>query len=665
MFKKFNFNVFCLLIFVGSFLFTELVNSGSSSRRHILEVENGQGSGEYSRGKLVSIKANAAAEGLVFSSWSGDVATIIDVSKAETKLLMPRTNIAIKANYITASIEVPSIEPPIVEPPPVVEVRYKLQINNGDGSGKYLVGERINIKADNKESEDLQFDKWSGDVGFLINNLANDTILTMPNEDVSLTAEYAEIEKEEEVIINVASIPGVIEAEDFNDDRPGVAYADFDSGNIDGAYRDDVDVDIYQENEKFIVGYIRTGEYINYTLNVTKEGIYNISGILSAPGNSGRIKVVEVRDGSEKEIGLLNVPNTGGWNNFKKTNLNKRVLLLEGQTTIKLLMDRASDFDNVYVGNLDKLIFEYSDNQDLEQLNDNRVKLIFDTDMDLDFDDCGNLGMLHAMADNDEVDILAVMHNSSNNYGVGAIDAINTYYGRPNIPIGSYKGSHKSTFTQRFYRTIALNYPSDIKQKSQAPDAVSVYRQVLSDADDNSIVISSVGFTTNLSNLLNSGPDQYSNLNGKDLIQRKVKLLVQMAGAQNDGFNITHNGVVGYSVNTFNNWPTEVVISTSGSRVFTGLGLRARGTGPVADCFKGNPWGTSRQSWDQIASLYAIRGNTGFFNESRNGFYRVTSRKNGWVQNPNRNHHVIYLKNEKRNEMRQLIDSLMEARPKN
>jgi len=63
-------------------------------------------------------------------------------------------------------------------------------------------------------------------------------------------------------------------------------------------------------------------------------------------------------------------------------------------------------------------------------------KAIFDTNFGSDVDDIAALGMLHALADRCEIELLAVMHNAPEDKGVAAIDAVNTYYGRPNIPGG-------------------------------------------------------------------------------------------------------------------------------------------------------------------------------------------------------------------------------------
>jgi len=68
--------------------------------------------------------------------------------------------------------------------------------------------------------------------------------------------------------------------------------------------------------------------------------------------------------------------------------------------------------------------------------------VIFDTDMGSDCDDAGALAVLHSLADAGEVKILGVVFSSGKNrYGVRTCDAINTYYGRGDLPLGQYHGT--------------------------------------------------------------------------------------------------------------------------------------------------------------------------------------------------------------------------------
>jgi len=69
------------------------------------------------------------------------------------------------------------------------------------------------------------------------------------------------------------------------------------------------------------------------------------------------------------------------------------------------------------------------------------VRLILDTDMSGDCDDAGALALLHALADLGEVELLATVTNRKDrtNASAAAVDAINTYFGRPDLPIGTDK----------------------------------------------------------------------------------------------------------------------------------------------------------------------------------------------------------------------------------
>src|SRR5215510_4863950 len=69
------------------------------------------------------------------------------------------------------------------------------------------------------------------------------------------------------------------------------------------------------------------------------------------------------------------------------------------------------------------------------------IRVIFDTDMDGDNDDVAAAAILHALADEGRVKILAMGVVSRCPHSPACLDAINTYYGRGEIPIGVYKGT--------------------------------------------------------------------------------------------------------------------------------------------------------------------------------------------------------------------------------
>ena len=131
------------------------------------------------------------------------------------------------------------------------------------------------------------------------------------------------------------------------------------------------------------------------------------------------------------------------------------------------------------------------------------LAVILDTDIDSDVDDVGTLAMLHALADNDEVEILAIIVTSDEKWSPSCADAINTYYSRPDIPIGVLKGQELSTFS-KYAKTIAEEFPHDLKSFEDAFDATELYRRVLASQPERSVAIITVGHLTNFNNLLKS-----------------------------------------------------------------------------------------------------------------------------------------------------------------
>lgn len=247
-------------------------------------------------------------------------------------------------------------------------------------------------------------------------------------------------------------------------------------------------------------------------------------------------------------------------------------------------------------------------------------KVIFETDMCLDVDDVGALATLHALTDAGDAEILAVCFNEVHRSGAAAIDAINTWYHRGDIPVGIFK-KYLYAPDSSPYLTALASFPNDIPSDlARVPDAQQVYIDVLSAQPDSSVKIISVGFLNNLGDLLESHPG---------LIARKVKMLVIMGGLNNDDFNLVRHGLVETSQKILTNWPTPIVISQPGSGILTGETLGSTPVeNPVREAyfrwFNGSFQG--RPSWDQIAVLFALKG-TAYFNEISVG---TGSLKNGF-----------------------------------
>jgi len=144
------------------------------------------------------------------------------------------------------------------------------------------------------------------------------------------------------------------------------------------------------------------------------------------------------------------------------------------------------------------------------------VPVIFDTDMGPDYDDVGAITILHALADSGQARILATIASTNYPKVAAVLSVLNTYFGRPNLLIGAPKGKAiTDKDTQHWSDTITARYPHAVQSNADVPDAVALYRQLLAKQPDRSVTIISVGFLTNLANLLASKSDQYSPLPGK------------------------------------------------------------------------------------------------------------------------------------------------------
>jgi inosine-uridine nucleoside N-ribohydrolase len=272
------------------------------------------------------------------------------------------------------------------------------------------------------------------------------------------------------------------------------------------------------------------------------------------------------------------------------------------------------------------------------------VRIILDTDIGPDYDDAGAMAVLHALADKGEAIPLAVIASNKNDLVAPTIDIINTYFGRPDLPIGAPKGAAADIGAwQKWPEMLVQKYPHRVKSTEDVEDAVVLYRKILAREPDNSVIIASIGFLTNLSNLLNSHPDKYSDLPGRELVKRKVSKLVSMAGWFPKGreYNLLTDSVA--SSNVFNDWPTPVIFSgfEIGNEIKTGLRFVHDTAlhGPIKDVFafcipKKKEDSAGRMSWDETTVLVAILGANPYFALER-GHILIKGGNNSWKKDKN------------------------------
>jgi endoglucanase Acf2 len=105
-----------------------------------------------------------------------------------------------------------------------------------------------------------------------------------------------------------------VEIEDFDRGGEAVAYHDTSTSNQGGKYRTHEGVDIEGPQNycggTYNLGYVNTGEWLGYTINVATEGDYTLHVRASTPYDGRSLRVLF---GGVNLTGTLAVPNTGGW----------------------------------------------------------------------------------------------------------------------------------------------------------------------------------------------------------------------------------------------------------------------------------------------------------------------------------------------------------------
>lgn len=277
------------------------------------------------------------------------------------------------------------------------------------------------------------------------------------------------------------------------------------------------------------------------------------------------------------------------------------------------------------------------------------VKIIFDTDIGNDVDDVQALAVLHAMQSRGQCELLGVTITKPDELAGPFANAANTFYGRPEIPIG-FTRAGLTNDPSKFLGLVEIKdggrfrYPHTLMRSSDAPPATRLLRTLLSRQPDESVVLVQVGFSSNLAALLDTPADELSALTGRDLVKQKVRLLSIMAGAfQSIGSN---NHWLEYNVikdlpaarKLAREWPTQIV--WSGYEI--GLAVTYPATSierdfayvehhPVAEAYQLYcPPSHDHPTWDVTCALYAVLADRDYFGLSSAG--RVTIEEEGFTR---------------------------------
>lgn len=266
-----------------------------------------------------------------------------------------------------------------------------------------------------------------------------------------------------------------------------------------------------------------------------------------------------------------------------------------------------------------------------------RQPVIMDTDIGNSTDDLYAMDLLYKMAQRGEVDIKGIVVDRQGDGFADLADILNTYYGFPDIPIGVERQGVVNSTIHIDYRMLddlknadgSKMFARTDKNMQDNLEGYKLYRKLLAEAKDHSIKIVAIGFVSSLVQLLESGPDEYSDLPGRELVRRKVDSLYFMATKleKNDdpGYNLRYD--IPLARRFLTEWPREVKVYLSPSPVGGAIeypadlvmkDLENMTVHPILQVYLNKNCNTGQKMWDFLCVVNAVKPE--LFSYSQTGF---------------------------------------------
>ncbi len=236
-------------------------------------------------------------------------------------------------------------------------------------------------------------------------------------------------------------------------------------------------------------------------------------------------------------------------------------------------------------------------------------KVILDTDIGPDCDDCGALAILDRYHIDGKINLLGVTHCTSDIFGAYTVRAINRWFG-VDVPIGqtSRAGFLDGAEMQRYTLPIG-KAERDQYGECQIEPAVPLLRRILAENEDVTLVF--IGPLNNLSDLLESPADEISLLNGVELVKKSADEIIIMGGNFKNPtipeFNIQCDTRAAHV--TAEKSPVKLTFCgfEAGENVLTGDSLaECPDDYPVKQAYAYYTKGELRPSWDLVTAYYAL-----------------------------------------------------------
>ncbi len=166
-----------------------------------------------------------------------------------------------------------------------------------------------------------------------------------------IDAMFRQVHSDEAVPFTVQKIPGVVHPSDFDMGVIGSAYHDTDAANYQVStgnytswnngwvYRNDaVDLEVSEDavlTNGYNVGWISSGEWMQYSIDVEADGLYDVEVRTASAGTEGKF---HFQAGTADLCGVVSVPGTGGWQNWQTVTV-RDVVLTTGDTKLRFFAD--------------------------------------------------------------------------------------------------------------------------------------------------------------------------------------------------------------------------------------------------------------------------------------------------------------------------------------
>lgn len=263
--------------------------------------------------------------------------------------------------------------------------------------------------------------------------------------------------------------------------------------------------------------------------------------------------------------------------------------------------------------------------------------VILDTDIGNSTDDIFAMDLLYKMARRGEVEIKGIVVDRQGEGFAELADIMNTYYGFPDIPIGVERQGVTASNLYIDYRMLDTLKNADGSKlfartdKNMADNLAGykLYRKLLAKAPDHSVKIIGIGFVSSLVQLLESGPDEYSALPGRELVRRKVDSLyfmaTKLADSKDPGYNLRYD--LPLARRFLSEWPREIKVYLSPSAVGGAIeypaelvlqDLAGLEVHPIKQVYRNKDCNTGQRMWDVLCVINVVQPEQ--FTYSKSGF---------------------------------------------